>query len=427
MSFSFLIITISSVNQWSSLPIGSTAFWWAIYFIILFAFVKAKKAYYDIRNDSYILPIKLLLIWNIISVFRGFFEANDYWQWKNLVGAAMVLLLPLSIYMSTNKDLLQKIINNWVKYALPGFFFFLPLLFADGVGQWLAPVGFLLLFFPVMKKNWKIALFLISLFVVFYDLSARSNIIKFFVPLLISFIYYTPKVLCFKLLGLGRVIFLVLPFFLFFLGSSGLFNVFKLDSYIDGDFSVTSSYQEKKVETTLTADTRTEVYEEVISSARKNDHLLLGRTPARGYESEWFYGFSLFTTGKAETERFASEVSILNIFMWNGIIGVIFYFLVFYRATRLALYQSNNIIIKIIGLAVAFRWSYAWVEDFSRFDLSYLFLWIMIGMCFSKSFREMDDKEIQTWVTGIFEKRYRDVSYSLINDQDQNINDERKT
>ncbi len=91
--------------------------------------------------------------------------------------------------------------------------------------------------------------------------------------------------------------------------------------------------------------------------------------------------------------------------------GVILYFLVFSKASYLAIFRSNNTMIKIIGLYISFRWTYAWVEDFSRFDLSYFFLWVMIGMCFSKSFREMNNADMKIWVLGIFNERIRKASY----------------
>ena len=105
-------------------------------------------------------------------------------------------------------------------------------------------------------------------------------------------------------------------------------------------------------------------------------------------------------------ERFANEVSILNVFTWTGILGVVLYFLVFLRATYLAVNKSNSYFMRLIGLNVAFRWAYGWIEDFSRFDLSYLFLWIMIGMCYSKSFRMMNDLQIRYWVNGLIEEKY---------------------
>ena len=33
-------------------------------------------------------------------------------------------------------------------------------------------------------------------------------------------------------------------------------------------------------------------------------------------------------------------------------------------------------------------------------------LWIMIGLCFSYSFRMMTDYEVTIWIRGVFDKRY---------------------
>jgi hypothetical protein len=74
---------------------------------------------------------------------------------------------------------------------------------------------------------------------------------------------------------------------------------------------------------------------------------------------------------------------------------------IFIKASYLAINQSNNIFSKIIGLVISFRWAYGWIEDFSQFDLSNLFLWIMIGMSFSKLFRRMTEEEIRTWICGM--------------------------
>jgi len=95
------------------------------------------------------------------------------------------------------------------------------------------------------------------------------------------------------------------------------------------------------------------------------------------------------------------------VFTWTGIVGVILYFLIFFKATYLAIYKSKSRIMKIIGLYLSFRWAYTWVEDFSMFNLSYFFLWVVIGMCLSQDFREMSDQEFKNWVRGIFDERYR--------------------
>lgn len=404
-----LLITISSVNQWTDLPIDNTFAWWGIYLLILFYFVKARKYFYNKVNNKNLYILFAYLIWNGFCVLRGLLVAENYWEWKQLVSTAMFLALPLSIYVTTNKWMVQKIIFIWLKYALPGFFILYYFLHKEAIGRYLIPISFLFLFFPIIKRKWKFILVFFTLLVFLTDLSARSNVIKFAVPVIFSCIYYIRALVGKKLINTGRLILLILPWLLFLLSINGVFNPFAMDDYIEGDFtstSVSSISGEQRVES-LTADTRTPLYVEVLESAINNNYVILGRTPARGNDSELF-GSSLndeLKTGKLE--RFSNEVAVLNIFTWTGLIGVILYFLIFFKASYLAVNQSNNIFIKIIGLYISFRWLYAWVEDFSRFNLANLFLWIAIGLCFSASFRNMTDKEVKKWVSGIFDKRYR--------------------
>ena len=60
----------------------------------------------------------------------------------------------------------------------------------------------------------------------------------------------------------------------------------------------------------------------------------------------------------------------------------------------------------MIGVYVAFRWLFAWVEDVNNFSLNYFMLMLMLGLCFSYSFRHMTDREITIWARGIFDVRY---------------------
>ena len=96
-----------------------------------------------------------------------------------------------------------------------------------------------------------------------------------------------------------------------------------------------------------------------------------------------------------------------NIFTWTGIIGVLLYMMVFYRASYLAINQSKNSYAKLIGLYIAFRWVYAWVEDINNFSLNYFMLWVFIGLCYSHEFRGMTNQEVKWWVRGIFDKKYQ--------------------
>jgi hypothetical protein len=146
------------------------------------------------------------------------------------------------------------------------------------------------------------------------------------------------------------------------------------------------------------------MYEEVLRSAKNYNYWVIGRSPARGNETFAFASLLEEITGR--NERYRNEANITNVFTWMGIIGVILYFLVFYKATYLAINKSNNIFSKLIGLFVAFRWMYAWVEDYYAFDMNNFVIWIMIGTCFSYSFRKMNNAEVIIWARGIFEPKY---------------------
>jgi hypothetical protein len=341
------------------------------------------------------------------------FVAENYWEWKNLILTSMVLSIPLSIYISTNKGMVQKLISTWLKYALPLFFIFVFIIYDDAIGRYLFPISFLFLFFPILNTKWKLILIFFIFIVLVADLSARSNVIKFLVPAILSSIYYIRFLTGKKIMETGRLFLMFLPMVLFALALSGIFNPFKMDEYIKGDYAVTKNKEGEQKESSLTADTRTGLYVEVLESAVNNDYILFGRTPARGNDSILFGSFLSEDLNTGKMERFANEVSILNVFTWTGLVGVIFYFLVFFKASYLAINKSNNIFIKITGLYISFRWVYAWVEDFSRFDLSNIFLWISIGMCFSISFRSMSNKEFIIWVRGIFDNRYRKLEFYL--------------
>ena len=105
---------------------------------------------------------------------------------------------------------------------------------------------------------------------------------------------------------------------------------------------------------------------------------------------------------------------LANVFTWTGLIGVILYSILFFRASYFAVNKSKNIYAKMLGIYVAFRWLYAWVEDVNNFSLNYFMLMVMIGLCFSHSFRHMTDKEVVFWVRGIFDNRYIRFQNNLI-------------
>jgi hypothetical protein len=297
---------------------------------------------------------------------------------------------------------IKGIIIFYLKFTLPLFLIFYFIIISKGSsGFYLVPISFLALFLPLITKPWNWIVLSICIFVAVIELGARSNVIKFIIPVLFSSLYFFKIVHSKKILELIRKAIFVLPVVLLLLAIVWNFNIFNINGYIEEDFEVNRSEKidGQIVKEDLTADTRTPLYLEVINTAQKYNSWIIGRSPARGNETELFSSLSEITGRK---ERAGNEVAILNIFTWTGIIGVLFYFIIFYRASYLAVNYSNNIFSKILGLYIGFRWCYAWVEDINYFTLTTFFLWITIGFCYSLSFRKMTDKEVKHWINSIF-------------------------
>lgn len=405
ISISILLISIYSVSEFPAPRLDimthfqNTTIWWLITALIFYVFLSYNYYYIKKKDKENIYIVNWFLYWIIFSIFRGFFVAETYWDWKGLIGNAFGLLLPIVAVTATNKMILQSMLSFYVKYALPLFVLFALIISFDAYGFYLVPVSFIMLFFPVLTNPWKWIIALLSLLVMTIDLGARSNVIKFGVPVIIMSIYYLQHYITIKYYEIVRLIFMLIPIVLFSLAASGLFNVFEMDSYVKGDYkSVDRDENGNVVDGDLKADTRTFLYVEVLYSAKVFNSWIIGRSPARGNLSETFGEGD--ETGRGE--RLGNEVAILNVFTWTGIIGVILYFIVFFKASYIAINNSNNIFSKMLGLSIAFRWAYAWVEDINGFTLTTVFLWLTIGLCFSKSFRLMTDDEVKYWIRGIF-------------------------
>lgn len=371
-----------------------------LYFLFDFYKKKIKK------NLS--LKIKTILncylLLGIVAIIKGIFSAANYWEWKQLfLSTGPMLLLPIVAFIGQNKTVVQLIFFYYVKYSLPLsvliYFLAKNSNATDGFGRYLCPFYFLLLLFPFVSKKWKtyIPFFVILSFI--SDLDARSNLIRILVASSLMVLFYikkiTPKI-TYKLFHFSLFF---LPVLLFLLAVFNIFNVFKIDNYVEGDYKTQKiSDKGEKIENDFKADTRTFLYVDVVNSVLKRNTWLFGEGATGGYETKSFG--SLGTQG-----RTGSEVGILNIFLYLGVLGVISFSIIFFYASFLAVYRSNNFLMKIIGLFIAFRWTYTWVEEFSNFDMNYFFLWLMIGFCFSKSIREMTDYEMKNWVLGIFERK----------------------
>ena len=316
--------------------------------------------------------------------------------------------MPLAANVFYKKERLSPILKFWLNISWILFLFLAPFMSSDAFGRFLVPYSFLALFFPLLNKRLKVMVLLALLITIYYGMESRSDMIKFGFCMFLgclshwkNFFYRTDRIMRF-----ARLVCFVLPFVFVGLGIVGIFNLFQIQEELkmkEGAYTVTDTHGE---DMDMLGDTRTFLYTEVLNSAIKNKYVIQGRSIARGYDQS-FFSWMLEEQFKGvhgeyrADERAATEVSILNIFNYFGLIGVFLYLWVFVLATKKAMYCSQNIYIKVIGLYVVFRWMFAFIEDFSRFDLNMLFLWIMIGMCYSPYWRNMNDKDVELWIKSL--------------------------
>lgn len=411
--FLFLLISVTSVEGWSSIMLSTSLTFTLIRsFTYVFILVWGYFIFKNPFNKPKIGAFSFFMILIVITGFRSIFIAEGKEQWEFLLLYFPAMLSFITVYYLDYPFLFRKINYFWFRIAPILCILWFPFMSSVGeaIGFFLPLLLVYLLFFKVIPYKSKVILLILSFLIIFicYKEGARSHVLKFAIALLLGIsLYFKSTWIYLKAIKFGRNIFLITPIILFILGITNVFNVFKMDEYISGDFSYvnTNTYGEVR-ETSLTADTRTFLYEESIYSAILNKNVIFGRSFARGYDSNWQARRSA-SQGKIITTDVVdriSEVAIINIFTWMGLIGVLLYFFVFIRATALAINNSNNSYIKIVGLYLAFRWSYGWVEDFQRLDISTLTLWMLFAICFSKSFRSMSDFQINKYMNSIFIK-----------------------
>lgn len=396
--FLFIIITFTSVNEWSSLPILNSQIERCIQFVSLFltcTFIIKYKSF----NSNYKI-IKYYLIWAIIGIIRGLFIADCYWEYNQLTIGIMSLSLPLLVFIFDEPSFVLQFKKTWLKYCIPTFIVFF--YWTVGATQfYLSPLFLLGCFIPLMPFKWKIII-IILLLMMGIELSNRSQFVKVAISFMIAFAFYYHKYIPLKLIKFSHCFLYVAPIVFLFLGITGKFNIFK-DSFSEDSKGKYESVQSDGNVEDITQDNRTFIYLEVINSAIKHNYYLYGRSPARGNDSFYFYDIGIANNKDyKKKERFMNEMCHTNIFTWLGLIGIFLYSYIYLKSSYLAVYKSNSYAMKMIGCLIAFHWAFGWIEDMNRYDISNISLWIIIAMGFSIKFRTMSDSDFSIWFKSIF-------------------------
>lgn len=365
--------------------------------IIGIAFVVSTSRKLEERNNYKIIVI--YFVWMLLQSFRGLLGCEMYMDYRQLVDGTVMLSLPILIFPFAYPVIVQYILRRWLFWGGLVFLFFI----LWNVGPnclYLAPISLLACFFFDLPKKWKFAIGII-LVVWLGAVMDRANLIRSLMMIFCALGVKYRQLVSDKMLRFAHHFFYVIPLFLLLLGFLGNFNLFQ---YLQEDNNGKHTKQVVKSDgsvqnVNIFGDTRTFIYSEVLESSIKHDYVLWGRSPARGNDDYFFE--SLVSDGKGHAlrpnERHVNEVGFLNIYTWIGLVGIILYSCIFFKASFLAVSRSHNVYMKFLGVFVAFRWALGWIEDINLFFIQSIILWMMIAMCMSDKFRNMDDSEFRMW------------------------------
>lgn len=352
-----------------------------------------------VQRNNYRIVI-FYFVWMLLQSIRGLFECEIYMDYRQLVDGVIMLSLPVLLYIFAYPSVVQYVLRKWMFWG--GIIFLVFVLWNVGPNcLYLAPISLFACFFFELPKKWKVAIGII-LIVWLGTVMDRANLIRTVMMLLCALSFKFRNVVSDRILKIAHYTFYIIPLALLFLGYLGSFNLFKfLEEDNKGKHTEQITRADGSVQDVdVFGDTRTFIYSEVLASSINHNYVIWGRTPARGNDDFFFQ--SLSDDGKGhvmrQNERHVNEVGFLNVYTWIGLVGIILYSFMYFRASSLALFKSHNSYIKNLGVFIAFRWALGWIEDINLFFIQSIILWMLIAMCMSDKFRKMDDAEFHIWL-----------------------------
>lgn len=363
-----------------------------VIFITIYIYSKNKFFFKNLlpKKINIIFSIWLLLL--TINLIRGLFLADDYWSYKFLFLSSLPFtFICLLYYTGTSKYFFRYIFLTFLKCFMLLGFLIIPLTLASNqelYSRLMIPISIYILFMPYLKFKWKILVLVVAIISVLMALHFRTNIFKIAISFLILTIFFIHFLSKKPVLNVIHKVIFISPL-LFLLMSFNGYNIFEEVS--------THNYKIKgndKNEINMTSDTRSFLYIEVLDTFESTSQLIFGLSSSGHYRSIWFQD----TGGAMDGRRFRTEVNILNILIYHGVLGVTIFLILLYKISYLAINNSNNKLSKMLGILIASRWFLSFIEEFTQFDLNYYFLWLVLGLISSNYFRSMTDYQIKNFI-----------------------------
>ncbi len=325
--------------------------------ILFFGVVRAfftKISSYEGFRDS------LLALLNIATVYCAYLGGLQ--NTRTYLKAFLIILLPCAIISSL----------KWDAYGL------------SDVAHILYPISLLLLLTPYVSKKWKITLVTIALFSFFYDISVRSNVLLLgFSAILLMLYLVSRNRYQIRFRKVTWIACFIVPVFFLILGVSGKYNIFK--ELMSTKITISGGGKNR----TYLVDSRTAVYKDVFRSLDNMESWIIGKSPVSKIKTQ------MNLMNKKEG-RGRTESGFLNILYFYGLIGVLCYMCLSIYASYLAVFCTNNKLVTLVGLYVAFKFLFIFIEEPNITMTTYF----AIGLCLNPVFRNMEEVEVKEFLKG---------------------------
>ena len=371
-----------------------------MYPIMTILWVKLYK--YNSREFDSVRLIMLYIFLNIIIFVRGIFNSNSSQDWIVLFSSTIFTTTLFPLYIFTIKfDRLILIFRSILRIAIPLSFitYFFPPTNGFMSFQHNISIVYLFVFFlPFVDWKWKVFIIFLGFIGVTFDMTRRSFSINFLVSICVLAIYISTNTNFFtKISKFFFITFVLSPILFLILGLTGSFNVFTVGEYFDN--LVIGNHGNTRI---ALVDSRTAIYSDVFGELRNRDAFIWGlggggKTKTSLSDNSNTLYYILYKEGRRGTES-----GMLNYFQWGGIITAFVYWLLLTTASYKAIYKSKNGFLKMLGLFMSFKVAYSFIEDTINVQISSFYLMLMIGICFNKCIRNVENNKIKEMVKVVF-------------------------
>ena len=236
------------------------------------------------------------------------------------------------------------------------------------------------------KKKLLIILGIIAGLICFYLSGYRSGVTMIILSILI---FFTNRLNNKKFNKFVLYIFFIIPVLIFLNQISNNQNIF---SVIANLFST---------DTLWSVDTRSFMTKEVILDLNSNNKILFGKGSLGTYYSNFFDNMQHYLPYKFQGEqslRYQIEIGFLHYLVKAGLFYIFLIFLITFMISVKCLSHSKNNLLRYLSLYIGVYFMFSIIENPPIFNLKHISMWIILAICGSKIFINLDDSKIKTLI-----------------------------